>query len=305
MRQLLRGAAPLLLAQAVLSADSAPTLEWVKTLGGSGVSQVRAAAADANGNFYIVGTTSSLDFPTTASAAQRTAGGSPLVRINAATAIAEKLFPPGSALHVIAVNPQNPARLYAAAADGVFGSLDAGSTWSPLATIAAGSNISSLAVDPSNGNVVYAATATQGIWKSIDGGITWNVINSGIAANSSGAIVALHVWIDRAGEWATWQCLPAQRLRSQPGAYVQPFWTAGEREARHGAGEPRQSGELRLHQPTRPRAQYRMIIGPGSVSPRRCGLCRPSFARGRCASRISCWWKSAARLGNAGLRGSV
>ena len=179
------------------AAESAPTLEWVKKLGGSGVSHVSGAATDAGGNFYIVGTTSSLDFPTTPAAAQRTAGGSPLVRINAATAVAEKLFPPAlSALHVLAATPQNPARLYAAAADGVLGSLDAGSTWSPLATIAAGSNISSLAVDPSNGNVIYAATATQGMWKSLDGGLTWSAINSGIPAGSSGMITVLHVWID-------------------------------------------------------------------------------------------------------------
>jgi len=65
----------------------------VKTFGGSGSNSVAAAATDSAGNLYIAGTTSSLDFPVT-SAAQRNAGASTLVRINAATNAAEKLYSP-------------------------------------------------------------------------------------------------------------------------------------------------------------------------------------------------------------------
>src|SRR5579872_2792840 len=128
MRKLLRLIAILaFLRTALPAADSAPALEWVKKLGGSGLSQVSGAAADTRGNFYIVGTTSSIDFPATTTAAQRNPGGSPLVRVNAATGGADKLCPPGlSALKFIAADPRNPARLYAAVANGISRSVDAG-----------------------------------------------------------------------------------------------------------------------------------------------------------------------------------
>ncbi|HEX3876761.1 MAG TPA: hypothetical protein VHW24_07245, partial [Bryobacteraceae bacterium] len=45
-------------------ADLAPSLQWVKTAGGSGVNTVSAAAGDGRGNLYITGYTTSLDFPT-------------------------------------------------------------------------------------------------------------------------------------------------------------------------------------------------------------------------------------------------
>ena len=83
----------LALSWTALAADFAPALQWVKTTGGSGNSSVAAAAADARGNLYIAGATTSLDFPTTAAAAQAVAGGSMLVRIDLATAAATRLFP--------------------------------------------------------------------------------------------------------------------------------------------------------------------------------------------------------------------
>ena len=45
--------------------------------------------------------------------------------------------------------------------------------------------IHSFAVDPNNSNILYAGTATYGIFKSIDGGTIWNSINNGIT-NYSG-----------------------------------------------------------------------------------------------------------------------
>src|ERR1035438_10810439 len=73
----------LIVSQAYLNAgsSSAPALQWFKTVSGSGTSAVAAAASDGHGNFYIAGSTTSLDFPT-AAAAQPNAGGSPLTRIN-------------------------------------------------------------------------------------------------------------------------------------------------------------------------------------------------------------------------------
>src|SRR5579862_6440815 len=101
----------------VWPADFAPSLQWVKTAGGSGFSTATAAAADAIGNLYIAGNTSSIDFPAV-SAAQPNPGGSPLVRIDPGTGAAQKLYPPGlSTIGSIAADPENSNTLYATSAN--------------------------------------------------------------------------------------------------------------------------------------------------------------------------------------------
>ncbi len=101
-----------LLAVTSFAADLAPSLQWVKTSGGSGTTIVTGAASDAQGNLYIVGSTTSLEIPTT-SATQPAAGRSMLVRINLATARATRLYPanlPPVSL-AVAAPPPTPATL--------------------------------------------------------------------------------------------------------------------------------------------------------------------------------------------------
>jgi photosystem II stability/assembly factor-like uncharacterized protein len=87
-------------------------------------------------------------------------------------------------MNAIAVDPNNPQHLYAGAADGgVWVTNDGGTTWSPRAQTLPVITISSLVVDPNDGNVVYAATGDAdgretpsiGVYKSTDGGATWAV----------------------------------------------------------------------------------------------------------------------------------
>ncbi len=185
-----------LMSTSSLAADFAPALQWVKTVGGSGISSVSSAAADPHGNLYMVGRTTSLDFPGL-SAAQPNAGGSPLVRINSSTGAAEKLYPPGlSTVTALAADPRNPKTLYAAAASAVFHSLDAGSTWSALSSISPAATVQGLTADLVDSNVLYAATSRQGVLKSTDGGLTWNAINTGIPPSSDGSISAIGVVVD-------------------------------------------------------------------------------------------------------------
>jgi uncharacterized protein (TIGR03437 family) len=183
------------------AADYAPALQWVKTTGGSGSSSVAAAATDANGNLYIVGSTTSLDFPTTGTASQSAAGGSPVVRISLANFSATKLFPANlPPITFATAAPGNPGTLYVASGNQIWKSTDAGSTWALLyqfSASGAGAGVGALAVDPADSNTLYAATFTQGAFKSTDGGVTWTAINNGIPSNPNGSInLQGGVWVD-------------------------------------------------------------------------------------------------------------
>jgi uncharacterized protein (TIGR03437 family) len=174
-----------------LRADTiaAPALQWFQVLGGSGSNRVVAAKADPKGNFYITGNTSSLDFPVTSAAVQRSPGGSSLVRIDTATNAAQKLFPPGlSAPRSIVADPQNPQTLYATQDNYVWRSTDAGTTWAKLTAFPSGATVVSVAVDFEDSNTLYAGLNPQGVFKTTDGGITWVAVNNGIPAGTSGAI---------------------------------------------------------------------------------------------------------------------
>ena len=180
---------------AALAADFAPALQWVKTTGGSGNSSVASAAADAQGNLYIVGATTSLDFPTTP-ATQATAGGSMLVRINLATASASRLFPANlPPISSAAAAPANPATLYTASGSQIWKTTDAGSTWAMVSQFGSNVSVAGLAVDPTTSSTVYAGTSTLGIFKSTDGGLTWTAINNGIPTLPDGSIRVGRVWV--------------------------------------------------------------------------------------------------------------
>jgi Beta-propeller repeat len=183
------------------AADYAPELQWVKTTGGSGSSSVAAAATDANGDLYIVGSTTSLDFPTTATASQSVAGGSQLVRISLPNASASTLFPANlPPITFAAAAPANPGTLYVASGNQIWKSTDAGSTWTLLYQFSAtgiAAGVGGLAVDPTNSSTLYAATGTQGAFKSTDGGIAWTAINHGIPPNPNGSInLQGGVWVE-------------------------------------------------------------------------------------------------------------
>jgi uncharacterized protein (TIGR03437 family) len=204
-----------------LAADSAPALRWVQALGGSGVSTVAGAAADSQGNFYIAGSTSSLDFPTT-SGARRAPGGSPLILIDGATGVTTKLYPAGlSAPISIAADPRQPRTLYASAANTIWQSADAGTTWAVLYSFVAGWTVQCLAVDPSSSNTLYAGTA-GGIYKSSDGGATFAAIDNGIAQASDGTIGVFRIVLDPKSPQVILASATAGLMRSADGGAT---WT--------------------------------------------------------------------------------
>lgn len=84
----------------------------------------------------------------------------------------------------LAVDRQNPQTVYAATEGGLCKSVDAGEHWKLLPrtehkdlriTGEKGKSIRCIAVSPSNGKVVFAASPTGKVYKSVDGGETWAV----------------------------------------------------------------------------------------------------------------------------------
>ena len=105
-------------------------------------------------------------------------------------------------------------------AGGIYVSHDGGTTWAPANDATSqDANVTALAVDPTDLQVVYAATGNHGLLKTADGGASWTAINQGLPGSPTALSVALHpadshtlyAGLERAGLYrstdggATWQ----------------------------------------------------------------------------------------------------
>jgi photosystem II stability/assembly factor-like uncharacterized protein len=87
----------------------------------------------------------------------------------------------------LAIDPQNPATLYAVTSTGFFKSTNGGTNWN---TANLAGNVHTFAIDSQNPATIYAATVPSsgaavsgsGVFKTTDGGRSWNAANSGIKA---------------------------------------------------------------------------------------------------------------------------
>lgn len=86
-------------------------------------------------------------------------------------------------VNIVHVDPSNSNTIYLGApAGGIWKSINAGSTWTPLTDELPQIGVSGIAVDYSNSNVIYIVTGDKdagdsysvGVYKSTDGGLTWN-----------------------------------------------------------------------------------------------------------------------------------
>ena len=181
---------------AASGADPAPVLDWYKTAAGSGANSVAAAATDKNGNIYIVGSTTSADFPVIG-AAFPTPGGSTLARIDLRTGSGTRLFPASlPSISAAAADPSNSGTLYAASQNQIWKSTDNGSTWTLLAKFATSVSFSGLAVDPGKPTTLYAGTRTIGVQRSVDGGATWTSVNNGLQPQQNGGVSVGAIEVD-------------------------------------------------------------------------------------------------------------
>jgi photosystem II stability/assembly factor-like uncharacterized protein len=64
-------------------------------------------------------------------------------------------------------------------------STDGGETWTAInrgfeGVLASRFRLTSLVIDPTNSNIIYAATTGGGIFRTSDGGVTWSAFNDGL-----------------------------------------------------------------------------------------------------------------------------
>jgi hypothetical protein len=91
----------------------------------------------------------------------------------------------GGRIRAILIHPTNPNTMWiGGVSGGIWRTDNAGGSWYPVADFMANLAVTSLAMDPTNANVMYASTGEafgnadglpgMGIFKSADGGVTWN-----------------------------------------------------------------------------------------------------------------------------------
>ena len=85
----------------------------------------------------------------------------------------------GYAQQALAIDPSNPATLYAAEyGGGVFKSSNGGASWSASSSGLTNLGVLALVIDPSNPATLYVGTIKGGVFKSSNGGASWNSSNT-------------------------------------------------------------------------------------------------------------------------------
>ena len=87
----------------------------------------------------------------------------------------------------LAIDPRGSSTLYAGGSlgtsVGVFKSVDGGFEWTLIGL--SGINVTTLAVDPANPDIVYAGTtSSDGVFRSADAGATWTAVNGGLTSRN-------------------------------------------------------------------------------------------------------------------------
>ena len=79
-------------------------------------------------------------------------------------------------VRALTLSPSDHSILYAASGSDVYKSTNAAASWTKISSGLPNSSITTLAIDPSNPSVVFAATIAKGIYKTVDGGLNWTSV---------------------------------------------------------------------------------------------------------------------------------
>jgi uncharacterized protein (TIGR03437 family) len=162
------------------------------TLGGSRQDLPRATATDAQGNFYIAGTTNSPDFPISSGSLRQNLPA-PLRALTSATPAGVEI-PVGNTISVGPVGGTDDGRvLCVSTTDGIWVSGDAGATWRRAAPLPLPANVlqqglipvNSIAVDQVDPARVFVATSF-GLFSSFDAGGSWFPRHTGLTVSANG-----------------------------------------------------------------------------------------------------------------------
>jgi uncharacterized repeat protein (TIGR02543 family) len=85
-----------------------------------------------------------------------------------------------------AINPKSPSTMFAGTNEGVFRTVDGGTTWTECGTIPAQTTqpaVNSIAIDPLTPTTLYVSTNGHGVFRSVNNGGSWKDINSDLTRN--------------------------------------------------------------------------------------------------------------------------
>jgi len=108
------------------------------------------------------------------------------------TALGDEFY--GARVDQVVVTPDDSQELYAVTSKGLFRSNSAGETWKQVATLP--EQVVSLAVAPSDSEILYAGTSSMGAYRSEDGGQTWHSIGQGLGLVPGVALAVTSFQVD-------------------------------------------------------------------------------------------------------------
>ncbi len=180
----------------VLEADGSQLLHSTY-LGSRGNEVGFRIALDSSANAFVTGSKSDFSFPVTPAGLNR--GGVFRSDDAGATWLLQSDGLLSGSVSALAIDPLSPARILAGTGHGVARSSDGGVTWEPrlnaapttagLAPAIAVGIVTALAIDPVTPATVYAGTASDGAFKSLDGGVSWSLTSTGLVNLSVNALV--------------------------------------------------------------------------------------------------------------------
>lgn len=88
-------------------------------------------------------------------------------------------------VYCFAFDPNNARRIYIGSSL-LYSSPDAGETWNVVKDF--GSAVMSLAINPDNSDEIFAATKSNGVYKSTDAGVNWSTCNDDLGNNSTNCL---------------------------------------------------------------------------------------------------------------------